>query len=298
MKHSRHPFAWRADIARAAVLVTVVVVGNPTIATANKSTSEPAIEAPTVSTVSIPMPMVTPSFDFASPVMPTIAMPTVETPVTAAGPVSPTISNTRRAYELTVAEYRQNPAARSSHPQRIEYVDALIHLERHDAAIRELEAIEDRFPGAYVNAHLLGIAWERSGNLPTARRWFETAVERDPEAQEGTGWLRVAMIDAHLKLKEDPHWLKKNSVLDGFTGYSETQLIHAVKVQVTQRREVFAAQDDVLADLYFQIGVRMIEAEDRTEYFARSIAAGPLRKQDIAGQQVIHAQGPKTTTTR
>ena len=229
--------------------------------------------------------------------MPTIAMPSISPSLPTEPDASTQFSATRRAYELKVAEHHRNRAMRTSHPDRIEYADALIHLERYDEAIKELEAIEEKYPDAYTNAHMLGIACERSGNLPAAQRWFAAAVERDPDAQQGTGWLRVAMIEAHLALKSDPKWLQTHSVLDGCVNRSAEELVRALEVQVEARRDLFAPNDPVLADLYFQVGARMEDPDVRAKYFALSLETASVRGADITGQQVIRAKGPASDAT-
>lgn len=251
------------------------------------------MEAPSVG-----LPIATPTVEISAPSVPGFPMPVIMPSAPMIQEESTQFSTSRRGWELKVAEHRRNRALHSSHPDRIEYAEALIHLERYDEAIEELEAIEEKYPDAYSTAHLLGVSQELSGNLPGARRWFAAAVERDPDAQEGTGWLRVAMIDAHIALKADANWLQTHSVLDGCTGRSEGELMRAAQIQVEERRDFFAANDPVVADLYFQIGVRMVAPEDRNKYFALSLEAGSLRQRDIDEQMVMRAKGTPGTTSR
>lgn len=289
MKHSRRPLHWRVDVARAGLSLSLLATVLSVLPLSAKPESPPNLETPSVG-----IPIVTPKMTVSTPGIPDFEMPTVTPALPSVGTQGQQLGAARRMYELKVADHRRNRAMRTSHPDRIEYADALIHLERYDEAIEELEAIEEKFPDAYTNAHLLGVASELSGNLPAALRWFAAAVERDPDAQEGTGWLRVAMIEAHLALREDPDWLKTHSVLDGCAGRSEEELARAVRVQVDDRRELFAADDPVIADLYFQVGARMSSPEVRNKYFALSLETGTLRQADIEGQQVIRARGPES----
>jgi len=285
MNHSRHPFAWRVDAIRAGLGLgtAILVLAAPTHAAKSKNGQE--LAAPSVN-----IPVATPTVDFTAPAMPDFAMPVITPSLPTVENQAPQLNAARRGWELKVSDYRRNRELHSSHPDRIEYAEALIHLERYDEAIEELEAIEEKYPDAYSNAHLLGIAQERSGNLPAARRWFAAALERDPEAQEGTGWLRVAMIEAHIALKSDPNWLKTHSVLDGCAGRSEGELVRAVQIQVEARRDFFAPDDPVLADLYFQIGARVSTQDERNKYFALSLETASLRQQDIQDQMVVRAQ--------
>ncbi len=289
MKHSRHPLAWRVDAVRASLVLSVAALGLSDLPASANPESSPDLEAPAVG-----IPVVTPRMTVSTPGLPEFTMPTITPTFPSVGAQGQQMGTARRMYELKVADHQRNRGMRTSHPDRIDYADALIHLERFDEAIEELEAIEERFPDAYTNAHLLGVASELSGNLPAARRWFAEAVQRDPDAQGGTGWLRVALVEAHLALREDPTWLKTHSVLDGCAGRSEAELARAVKVQVEDRRNEFAPDDPVVADLYFQVGARMTAPEQRNKYFALSVETSPLRKGDIEGQQVIRARGPET----
>ncbi|MBE2213023.1 MAG: tetratricopeptide repeat protein [Opitutaceae bacterium] len=293
MKHSRHPYPWRVDVVRAGLCLGAAIFGLAVSAHAAKPKKGEDLPAPSVG-----LPVAAPSIQISAPVVPGFTLPIATPSVPALADETPQFSASRRAWELKVEEYRRNRSAGTSHPERIEYAEALIHLERYDEAIEELEAVEEKYPEAYANAHLLGVAHERSGNLVAARRWFAAAVERDPEAQEGTGWLRVAMIEAHLALKSDPNWLQTHSVLDGCAGRAEGELVRAVQVQVEGRRDFFAPDDPVLADLYFQIGVRMSAPDDRNKFFALSLETCPLRQRDIDEQMVVRAKGPSDTTTR
>lgn len=236
--------------------------------------------------------MVTPNVGVPAPDLPQITLPSITPAMPSVSDGSPQFNAARRAWELKVADHQRNRETRTSHTDRVDYAEALIHLERYEEAIDELESLEEKYPDAYANAYLLGIACERSGNLPAAQRWFAAAVERDPEAQEGTGWLRVAMIEAHLQLKTDPTWLDTHSVLDGCAGRSEADLVRAMEIQVEARRDFFAPNDPVIADLYFQIGARMTSPEARNRYFAQSLEIDPLRQNDIEEQQVVRAKGP------
>lgn len=287
MKHSRHPLPWRVDAVRAGLLLGSALLGFSTPAWADKPTSAPEMETPTIG-----LPVVTPKMNVSTPAIPSFSLPTVAPVTPDITAQMPQMNASRRLYELKVSEYRRNPELHKRHPDRIEYAEALIHLERYEEAIEELEAIEEKYPDAYANAHLLGIACERSGNLPAASRWFAAAVERDPDAQEGTGWLRVAMIEAHIALREDPTWLSTHSVLDGCTNRSEGELVRAIEIQVEARRDLFASDDPILADLYFQVGIRMSSPEARNKFFALSQETGPVRKNDIDQYQVLRAKGP------
>jgi len=293
MKPSRHPLDWRVDAVRAGLVLGVAILGLTVPAHAAKPKN-----APTMDTPSVGLPVATPMVDISTPQIPGFAMPTVAPVMPTLGDQNPQFSAARRGWELKVTDHRRNRAISTSHSDRIEYAEALIHLERYDEAIEELEAIEEKYSGAYTNAHLLGVACELSGNLPAAQRWFSTAVERDPEAQEGTGWLRVAMIETQLALRTDPKWLQTHSVLDGCAGRSEDELVRAVKVQVEDRRDFFAANDPALADLYFQIGARMSSPEERNTYFALSLETSSLRRQDIDDQMILRARGPTDSASR
>jgi len=293
MKHSRHPFFWRVDALRAGLGLGAVILALAAPAHAAKPKKGQELETPSVG-----IPVTTPTVDLATPEIPGFSMPVIAPTLPSVENQAPQLNATRRGWELKVADHVRNRAMRSSHADRIEYAEALIHLERYDDAIEELESIEEKYPDAYSNAHLLGIAQELSGNLPSAARWFATAVERDPDAQEGTGWLRVAMIEAHIAVKSTPGWLKTHSVLDGCAGRSEAELVRAVQVQVEGRRDFFRADDPVLADLYFQIGVRMSSSEERNKFFALSLETGSLRQRDIEEQLIVRAKGPPDTQTR
>jgi len=288
MNIPRHPFLWRDRLGRASLAfgacTLLFITQGGRIASA-----KPAAEA---ETPALNLPLFAPSLDLPAPAIPSVVAPNITPKQPSSTAVDSQSAAARHGYEIKVRDFRRNRALHTSHSERIDFVEALIHLERYDEAIEELDAIEEKFPDAYINAHLRGIACELSGNLPSAGRWFAEALKRDPDAQEGTGWLRVAMIEARLALEKDSDWLSSHSVLDGCASRSETELIRAVEIQVEGRLDFFNANDPVLADLYFQIGARMGSHEERNRFFALSLEVGTLRRDDIEEQLALRARVP------
>jgi hypothetical protein len=128
--------------------------------------------------------------------------------------------------------------------------------------LRELEAKQ---PGNAVVAANLGTALELAGDDEEALKWIRESVRRDPREHEGSEWVHVKILEAKLALKQDPNWLRKNSIL----GWREGQrlpldeisrprraidIIDAIQYQLDERIVFVEGKDPIVADLHLTIG--------------------------------------------
>lgn len=111
-------------------------------------------------------------------------------------------------WERKVGELRNA----SDLPGRNNYAVALIHLGRLDEAVSVLLRLEKEFPGHYSVASNLGTAYDLMGQDVLALEWITKGIERNPDSHDGSEWLHIRILEAKLKMKDNPEWLKTHSV--------------------------------------------------------------------------------------
>lgn len=197
-------------------------------------------------------------------------------------------------YVRRLAEYQANPVYRESHPRRILYADALLHLGDTRRAIQELIDTEIAFPESYLNAVYLGLAYESSGDLKSARYWVSRSIERNVDARGGSEWLHLAMLDARLALAKDSNWLRSHSVLANNTHRTAEEILSAIKIQLAIRGDFGLPTDAVVSDLYFEAGICAPNYALRQEYFAQSLEISALRRSEIEEHAKLRAKAHAT----
>jgi tetratricopeptide (TPR) repeat protein len=119
----------------------------------------------------------------------------------------------RRARLEKLRPELKGKAETGDYRDRNDYAAVLTMLGELPEAIEILTAIEAENPKQYATAVNLGTAYELQGDLPKALEWTKLGIERNSDAHYGTEWLHVQILEAELKLAEDPAWLQTHSVL-------------------------------------------------------------------------------------
>ena len=172
----------------------------------------------------------------------------------------------QRASELSIgletAEFKQQS----------DYAVALIYLGEYQEAIEILKGVEEEQPGEYLVAANLGTAYELAGDVAEALKWITIGYERNQESHHGSEWVHVKILEAKVKMAEDPDWLKSNTVLGIDFGSAEkpyasehvivdelgishelVDVADAVKSQLFERLKFVTAPDPIVADLLFDL---------------------------------------------
>lgn len=191
------------------------------------------------------------------------------------GPKPVTLGHEKRDpqgdFNAVIRAFEQAPAAERTYGARIDYAAALLFAGRFTEAVSVLEAIERDHPGQYATASNLGTAYELVGDLENAKLWIAKGVERNPESHVGTEWLHLAILDAKQKLKADPRWLHRHSVLDGAKDRSRAEIAHALEYQLNERLYFIRSDDPVMCDLMYQAAVATDDAAKRA-YFLKQVS--------------------------
>lgn len=180
-----------------------------------------------------------------------------------------------------IREYEAAGAPQAGFAEAINYSVALMHVGRPEKAIDTLVALEAREPGAYQTATNLGTACELAGRLEEAVVWIGRGIERNPASHDGTEWLHLAILRAKLKLRDDPAWLARHSVLAGEEGRPAAEIVRAIERQLGERLQFVQPRDAAVCDLFYQAAVRVEgerAAERRLHFLRESLRFGDWRK--------------------
>ena len=164
-------------------------------------------------------------------------------------------------------------AKTGDHEAQTNYAVALIVKGETDRGIELLKDIESQRPGLYETAANLGTAYELKGDDQQALHWIEEGMRRNKQSHEGTEWIHVKILQTKLKLKEQPDWLERHSVLNLDFGdnrfLSEPILagtglpnninglkeVHdALEYQLMERLALVDPPDAIVGDLLFDLG--------------------------------------------
>jgi tetratricopeptide (TPR) repeat protein len=210
----------------------------------------------------------------------TIAKPGPELPLTTT--LAPDLQAEFVAY---VRKFEAAQAAKAQVPDRIDYAVVLVRRGRYTDAIETLLAIEERYPGVYETAANLGTAYELVGNVEEAIVWIARGMERKINSPRETEWLRLAILRAKLKLRDDASWLEEHTVLDGVADRSTEDILQAIDSQLEERLHFVQPVDAVVCDLFYQAALRVAgenSDERRAHYLRESQRFGQWRKAEIA----------------
>jgi len=161
---------------------------------------------------------------------------------------------------------------------------------RYQQALAIFQAIEKDHPEHYNTAANLGTIYELLGDLEQASKWIAEGIRRNPRSHDGTEWLHVAILDARIKLKEDPDYLTRTRIIpvpDGITWRSSIDvqgkavpvhgIIRALEYQPHERMFFVRTPDPIVADLLFSLGqltARANTLESAVEVLAMARAYG------------------------
>lgn len=118
-----------------------------------------------------------------------------------------------RSQSMRDGEYFRIKSKLKDHKQLNDFAVYLIRRGQTQRAIDILKSIEDKRPGDYATAANLGTAYELAGENKLALKWIKEAIDRNPGSHDGTEWVHVRILEAKLKLAEDPKWLESRGVL-------------------------------------------------------------------------------------
>ncbi|HCS20007.1 MAG TPA: hypothetical protein DIW47_05495 [Bacteroidetes bacterium] len=107
----------------------------------------------------------------------------------------------------------ENRGSDSSYTRKIDMAGVYLLLSDPATARDLLIEIESKFPGDYHVAAHLGTAYELLGKLDSALFWTKKAVNIDPDARQGSGWIHIMILNYRIAKEKNPQYLSGSSAL-------------------------------------------------------------------------------------
>ncbi len=184
-----------------------------------------------------------------------------------------------------VRRFEATLARSSGIEARADAAMALLRTGRTEEAITALQAIESAQPGWPGTALRLGLAHELAGRWEEAVVWVARASERQADTPGDVAWLQLAILQAKLRLRDDPYWLQTHRVIDDAVGRPVEEVLRAIELQLAARVPLVPPTDAVMCDLFYQAALRVTgrDADARRGHYLReSLRYGDWRKAEIA----------------
>lgn len=113
-----------------------------------------------------------------------------------------------------------------------------------DSAIHILAPLARKHPDEYNITANLGTAYELNGQLDSALKYITKGFELNPKSHLGSEWVHIKILQAKIKNKRSPGWLRRNNII------SQNELISRINTS-----DYFPA-GVVNSNLFYQIRTR------------------------------------------
>jgi tetratricopeptide (TPR) repeat protein len=89
----------------------------------------------------------------------------------------------------------------------------LMKLGHADSALMILEPLIEKYPTEYIINANLGTAYELNGKLEKALKYISEGHRINPESHLGSEWIHIKILEAKIKDKQQPGWIKNNPIV-------------------------------------------------------------------------------------
>ncbi|MDX2302331.1 MAG: tetratricopeptide repeat protein [Microscillaceae bacterium] len=122
-------------------------------------------------------------------------------------------------------ELEKSLAHTYNYQKHSDYALWLSRIGKVEEALEIMQKLNQEHPNEYILMANLGTFYELNGKPKEALYWIQKAIEKNPKSHYGSEWIHVKILEAKLKIKEDPNWLKNHRVLDvDFSKYNAVPL--------------------------------------------------------------------------
>ncbi len=154
--------------------------------------------------------------------------------------------------------YELEPKIRKEHSYMLlsDYAVILLKLGKTNEALQIFKGLYAHYPEEYQIASNLGTAYELHGDNDSALKYIRRGIELNPYDHEGSEWIHVKILETKIKLKEDPAWLKHNSVLQLTEEQkNDPQVCNQLNIQMQERFPFTSpVADPIMASLFTDLG--------------------------------------------
>jgi tetratricopeptide (TPR) repeat protein len=136
----------------------------------------------------------------------------------------------------------------------------LAYLGRYDEALYILRRLQISHPNDYNIAANLGTTYELVGKNDSALLFIKKGMQLNPDSHEGTEWVHVKILEAKLKMANNPNWINSNSVLGTGVSFSSKkserlfQKAEDIEYQLQERIPFTPFPDALLGNVFNELG--------------------------------------------
>ncbi|MBT1707169.1 tetratricopeptide repeat protein [Fulvivirgaceae bacterium PWU5] len=140
----------------------------------------------------------------------------------------------------------------------------LTRLGRYRESLAILQDLVKHYPHEYNILSNLGTVYELNNMPDLALRVLRATNKRFPDGHHGSEWVHLKVLEAKLRVRNDPHWLEQNRVLDlGITEASpdtsqrfmaNMKKLWDATYQLHERLPFTRTPDPILANIINELG--------------------------------------------
>ncbi|MDG1333270.1 MAG: tetratricopeptide repeat protein [Crocinitomicaceae bacterium] len=136
-----------------------------------------------------------------------------------------------------------------------DYAVLLLKAGKTAIALDILEQLSLKHPNDYQIAANLGTAYELSGNNEKALEYIKRGIELNPDSHGGSEWVHVKLLEAKLKLADDPSYLDSITVLNLTEAQKKDKKVRdQLTIQIRERFPFCKGPDPIMASLLIDLG--------------------------------------------
>lgn len=136
-----------------------------------------------------------------------------------------------------------------------DYALCLMKIGKAKEALTILAELYKHYPNEYQIASNLGTAYELNSKNDSALKYIKRGLQLNPNDHEGSEWIHIKILEAKQKLKTDPSYLDKQSVLQLSEKQKKDSAIrNQLDIQLKERVPFTPGPDAIMVSLFNDLG--------------------------------------------
>ncbi|WP_375562076.1 hypothetical protein ACE193_05880 [Bernardetia sp. OM2101] len=147
----------------------------------------------------------------------------------------------------------KNLEKKHSYKYLSDYSIALMKLGKADIALELLKALNYHYPNDYKITANLGTAYELNSELDSALKYIKKGLELNPNSHRESEWVHVKILEAKKKIKQNPSYLTKNSILQlSEKQKNDKKTYEQINIQLRERFPFSPPPNEIMAHLIME----------------------------------------------
>lgn len=136
-----------------------------------------------------------------------------------------------------------------------DYAVCLMKLGKPKEALDILKLLYNSHPSEYRIAANLGTAYELNGLNDSALKYIRRDMTLNPDDHHGSEWVHVKVLEAKLKLQQNPAYLVNHTVLSlTEKKKNDSVTFYHLLIQLRERVPFMPNKDKIMASLFTDLG--------------------------------------------